>query len=89
MLNDAKVMLTQGQIEMSMNKLDENSNTTCLYVYGYESHYNNSGNYVGSIDLTGEEPYIELSDGKYLVRGTIDDLTIIKSNLTASTSCNR
>ena len=88
MLNDAKHMLLNGEIQIEQNKIDENSNITCLQIYGYDSNYKNSGNYVGSVNLSNDEPYIELSDGKYLVRGTMNNLKIIESNLTATTTCN-
>ena len=89
MLNDAKYMLMHGEVQIQENILDENSNVTCLQIYGYEGKYKNSGNYIDSVDLLSNEPYIELSDGKYYVRGTMNDLKIIESNLTASTTCNR
>jgi len=88
MLFDAQQMLINADAQKSLDEVN-NKKTTCLYVYGYDGLYNNSGNYVGSIDLTEEKPYIELSDGNYLIKGTYDDLIMVESNLTASTSCNR
>lgn len=87
-LLDAKTMLAVAEAQNSLDKL-ESKDSNCLYIYGYEGIYKNSGNYVGSVDLSSSEPYIELSDGKYYVKGTSKKLKIIKSNLTASTTCNR
>ena len=80
MLNDAEAMLLSAVLQ-------KDGKTKCLYIYGYESSYENSGNYRGSIDISGDEDYIWLSDGNYLVKGTYDNLTIIESNLEATTNC--
>ena len=87
-LYDAKEMLRSADNQLYLDELKGNKKTTCLYIYGWDGLYRNSGNYRGHIDLSKEEPYIELSDGKYFVRGTYYDLKLLKSNLEASTSCN-
>lgn len=88
MLNDAKLMITLAKAQNLLDETEGKGND-CLYIYGYDGAYSNSGNYIGSIDLTLENPYIWLSDGNYFVRGTTDDLTIMKSNLAATTNCNK
>lgn len=89
MLFDAKEMLISAENQIQLDLLKGESKKTCLYIYGWEGLAKNSGNYRGSVDLTKDEPYIELSDGKYFVKGTYNDLKIMKSNLEASTSCNK
>lgn len=86
MIIDAQRILVNADAQKILNEIG-NEEITCLYVYGYDGIYKNSGNYVGSVDLTGDNPYIELSDGKYFLKGTYDNLTILKSKLSASTNC--
>lgn len=85
--NDKNAMLNDAETMLLSAVLQKDGKTKCLYIYGYDSSYKNSGNYRGSIDISGEEEYIWLSDGNYLVKGTYDNLTIIESNLEATTNC--
>lgn len=85
--NDKDNMLYDAETMLLSSVLQKDGETTCLYIYGYDGLYKNSGNYRGSIDISEDEEYIWLSDGNYLVKGTYDNLTIIESNLEATTNC--
>lgn len=95
MLADAHTYISNAKIQYEEDNLDNIINNMpymdkCYYIYARnDGLYKNSGNYIGSILVNNNKAEIWLSDGKYMVTGTTNNLTIIESKLTATKTCNR